>query len=81
MKLRFYYKPGCWFCDQAMEMLIGMKEKYSLEIEPVDITLDEELYELYRFDIPVIEFEDGTILHGRIRKKELLKIVNPEHKD
>lgn len=75
-KINFYYKPGCWFCDQAEEMLNGLKDKYSLEINKIDITEDEGLYELYRFDIPVIEFEDGTTLHGRIRKKDLIEKLN-----
>lgn len=57
-------------------MLNGLKEKYNLEINKIDITKDDELYELYRFDIPVIEFEDGTTLHGRIRKKDLLEKIS-----
>ncbi len=79
-RIKFYYKPGCWFCDQAEEMLMGFKERYGLEIEKIDITQDEELYELYRFDIPVIEFEDGTTLHGRIRKKELIQKLDSERR-
>lgn len=57
-------------------MLNGLKERYNLEINKIDITKDDELYELYRFDIPVIEFEDGTTLHGRIRKKDLLERIS-----
>ncbi|MCX7793443.1 MAG: glutaredoxin family protein [Thermodesulfovibrionales bacterium] len=75
MKVNFYYKPGCWFCDQAEEMLNGLKDKYGLEVNKIDITENDELYELYRFDIPVIEFPDGKVLHGRIRKKELLEKI------
>lgn len=73
MRINFYYKPDCWFCDQAEEMLNGLRDKYALEINKIDITQDDELYELYRFDIPVIEFPDGTVLSGRIRKKELIE--------
>lgn len=57
----------------AEEMLNGLKEKYNIEVNRVDITSDDELYELYRFDIPVFEFKDGSTLHGRIRKKDLLE--------
>lgn len=67
-----YTKPGCWLCDTAEDMLNGQRERYSLEVERKDITTDDELFELYRFDIPVIEFPDGSALHGRIRKKDLL---------
>ncbi len=73
IKVRFYYKEGCWLCATAEEMLNGLEEKYSLDIEKIDITSDDELYELYRYDIPVIEFEDGSTFHGRIKRKELLR--------
>jgi hypothetical protein len=73
VKLIFYYKDGCWFCDTAEEMLNGLTEKYVLIIEKIDIASSEDLYELYRFDIPVFEFRDGTTLHGRIKKKDLLE--------
>ncbi|MDI6728373.1 MAG: glutaredoxin family protein [Thermodesulfovibrionales bacterium] len=73
VRLTFYYKPGCWFCDMAEEMLNGLMGKYELEVNKIDITSDDELYELYRFDIPVFEFKDGSTLHGRIKKKDLLK--------
>jgi len=75
VKIKFYYKPNCWFCENAEAMLMGLEEKYNLKIEKIDITKDDELYELYRYDIPVLEFEDGSALHGRIKKKELLKKI------
>lgn len=57
----------------AEEMLNGLMGKYEIEVDKIDISSDDKLYELYRFDIPVFEFKDGSILHGRIRKKDLLK--------
>ncbi len=57
-------------------MLNGMKEKYNIEIEKIDITKDEQLYELYRYDIPVLEFENGSILYRRIRKRDILQSIN-----
>lgn len=71
VKITFYHKPECWLCDVAQEMLNGLEEKYNLQINKIDITTDDELYELYRYDIPVLEFKDGTALHGRIRLKDL----------
>lgn len=73
IRLTFYYKPGCWLCDTAEEMLNGLMGKYEIEVNKIDITSDDALYELYRFDIPVFEFKDGSTLHGRIKKKDLLK--------
>lgn len=73
VKLTFYYKEGCWLCDHAEELINGLKERYSVKIHKVAIDSDEDLYELYRFDIPVFEFKDGSTLYGRIRKKDLLE--------
>ena len=73
IKITFYFKEGCWLCDQAEEMLNGLKVKHDIAINKVAIDADDELYELYRFDIPVFEFQDGTNLYGRIKKKDFLK--------
>ncbi len=73
VKLIFYYKEGCWLCDTVEEMLNGFKVRHGIRITKVDIDSDEELYELYRFDIPVLEFRDGSTLNGRIKKKDFLK--------
>lgn len=73
VRVTFYYKDGCWLCDTAEEMLNGFKERYDVKVSKIDIDSDDELYELYRFDIPVFEFRDGSTLHGRIQKKDLLK--------
>lgn len=78
MKLTLYYKEGCWLCDAAEEMLNGLKERLGLEISRVNIASDDELYDLYRFDIPVLEFWDGSTLNGRIRKADLLRKIKGE---
>ena len=72
VRLTSYYKNGCWLCDTAEEMLNGLKEKYDIKVNKVAIDSDDAMYELYRFDIPVFEFRDGSSLHNRIRKKDLL---------
>jgi hypothetical protein len=75
VKLTFYYKEGCWLCDTAEEMINGFKQKYDIRVAKVAIDSDDDLYEEYRFDIPVLEFKDGTVLYGRIKKKEFLKTL------
>ncbi len=59
-------------CEHAQEMLNGLQVKHDLRINRVDIDSNDELYEMYRFDIPVFEFRDGSSLHGRIKKKNFL---------
>lgn len=73
VKITFYYKEGCWLCDHAEELVNGLKERYGIEVNKVAIDTDDDLYELYRFDIPVIEFRDGTMLNGRIKKQDIIR--------
>ena len=73
INLTLYFREGCWLCDKAEEMLNGLKEKYGIDLKKVSIDSNDELYELYRSDIPVLEFKDGSALHGVIKKKDLLK--------
>lgn len=76
VKVKFYTKEGCWLCDAAQELLNGVTQRHGLVIDHISIDSDEELYELYRFDVPVLEFPDGTTLHGRIRKKDLMGAID-----
>lgn len=75
VSITFYRKDGCWLCDHAEELLNGIIESCGLMINKVDIASSDELYELYRFDIPVVEFKDGSTLNGRIKKRELLRLI------
>ena len=72
VRIKFYTKDGCWLCDAARETLNGFRERYGIVQEDIDIASNEELYELYRFDVPVIEFEDGYTLHSHIKRKALI---------
>lgn len=80
VRIKFYFKDGCWLCDATQETLNGLAERYDLRIEKIDIDSSEELYELYRFDIPVLEFKDGSALHSQIKRKDLLQKLD-EHKE
>jgi hypothetical protein len=73
VNITYYHRPGCWLCDKAEEMLNGLVERYGINVTRVNIDNDEELYRLYRHDIPVMEFSDGSTMNGLIRKKELVK--------
>jgi len=75
VNVTFYYRSGCWLCDKAEEMLNGLQKQYDLSVRKVVIDSDPEVYELYRYDIPVLEFEDESALHGVIRKKDILAKV------
>ena len=75
VRITLYFKNGCWLCDQAEEMINGLKVQHDIKLTKVDIESDDDLYELYRFDIPVFEFRDGSTLNGRIKKRDFLRKI------
>ena len=80
VNLKLYYKEGCWLCEKAEEMLNGQVVKFDIRVKKIAIDSDDALYELYRYDIPVFEFADGSTLHGNIKKKDFLEKLD-ENKD
>lgn len=76
IKIDFYRKPGCWACDSAEDLLNGLAEKYDLDINKVDITTSNELYEEYHLDIPVLEFPNEECLWGEIKIKRLRAMLD-----
>lgn len=50
----FYTKPGCHLCEEAKREMeaAGLSDEYTFE--EVNIELDAEAYERYKFEIPVI---------------------------
>ena len=55
----FYTKPGCHLCEDAEELLDGLRNAYNLHITSIDITTDLAIYERYKYDIPVIVVQHG----------------------
>ena len=70
--ITFYHRPSCWLCDKAEEMLNGLVERYGINVTRINIDDDESLYDLYRYDIPVIDFKDGSTLNGNIKQKDFI---------
>ena len=70
MKVTFYTKNECTFCNLSLDMLRDLREALSLEFYIVDITGSLDAWRLYWDKIPVIEAGE-EILSGRINESEL----------
>ena len=51
--LIFYSKPGCHLCEGLYEKLNSL-QNLTLNIELRDITTNEEWFERYQYEIPVL---------------------------
>jgi hypothetical protein len=47
-----------------------------MDIEIVDITTDVDLFERYRYEIPVVAVESGGTVAGRITAEDLRRILH-----
>ncbi len=49
-----YSREGCCLCERARQLLHRLRGEFAFEIEEVEITRDPELYQQYRYVIPVV---------------------------
>ncbi len=70
-KITLYSKPDCPLCDKAEKVLRKLQRKFGYEVEVIDITQDEALFERYCFDIPVVVLNGVERFRGGLREEEL----------
>ena len=58
MKVEVYSKAECSLCDEAKRVLEDIRRRVPFDLVEVDIESDPNLYQQYRYDIPVV-FIDG----------------------
>jgi glutaredoxin len=74
----FYTKAGCHLCEEARDMLDDIAAETAYELTEIDIRNDADIFEQYRYRIPVIIINDETILEGRIAYRELARAFRTE---
>lgn len=71
-QVTFYTKAGCHLCDDARDMLDDIAEQHEYELTETDIRSTPELFEQYRYRIPVIIIDGTKTIEGKIDFDELL---------
>ena len=66
MRLVIYGKPDCCLCEKAGEIAGILRREYAFDTERVDITRDPDLYDRYRYAIPVLTLDGAEIARGRV---------------
>ena len=66
-----YTKAGCHLCDQARDILDEITAEIPYDLTEIDIRRDMELFEQYRYRIPVILLDETLIAEGRIEYSDL----------
>lgn len=69
-------KDDCQLCDEALDKIneeLPQNLRAKLQIEKVDITKNDDLFDRWRFEIPVFYFEDKYLCKNRIDIEKLVE--------
>ena len=67
MELVLVTRQGCHLCDQALALLRDLGHEPHL----ADVDIDEELFRLYDWRVPVVLADGGVIAEGNITRGPL----------
>ncbi|MDE3078140.1 MAG: glutaredoxin family protein [Chloroflexota bacterium] len=71
-----YSKPDCHLCEDAKEKLARLSARgYQLNVREQDITADPELFQRFRYVIPVVEVQ-GQTLQAPISEYKLERLIS-----
>lgn len=70
-----YTKPGCLLCVKAERVLRALQSELSFELVLTDITQDPQLYERYRYDIPVVLLDGVELCRHRVDVEKLRRAL------
>jgi glutaredoxin len=75
MKIKILSKPDCHLCDEAKETIQRVTKRLPIEMEVINIEKDPDLFNQYRYDIPVIFLDERKIFKHRVDEQKLRKIL------
>ncbi|MBK7894779.1 MAG: glutaredoxin family protein [Candidatus Promineifilaceae bacterium] len=62
LRVTLYTKMGCGLCDEVKHSLNLLQARYPHQLQEVDITQDEALFEKYRYTIPVVQIGEVELM-------------------
>jgi glutaredoxin len=69
----FYTKAGCHLCEEVRDILDDIAAQVDYELAEIDIRSDPNIFEQYRYRIPVIIIDETTVIEGRIAYSDLAR--------
>lgn len=74
MKLVLVTRRGCHICDDALSVL----RELGHEPELADVDLDDRLFQLYDWRVPVLLRDGRVVAEGRITRDEVIQRLGEE---
>lgn len=75
VKVRMYSRPGCGLCDEAREVIFGVRARVPFDYEEVDISGDDALELEYGIRIPVVCLDGQEWFEIQVDPGELAALV------
>ena len=63
MQVVLYSKPDCHLCDGVKADLLGLASEIGFVLQVKDIQTDPDLFDRFRYLIPVVDIENGPLLY------------------
>jgi glutaredoxin len=63
-------------CENAKAVLFSLEAEFDIEFEEVDILTDSQLFERYKYTIPVMIIDGQIILEARIDETKLRRALD-----
>ena len=71
-----YVRHGCHLCEDLLQQLSSLQQKYSFAYTPVDVDTDPTLRETYGHQVPVVTLGNKQICHYFLDQAALLQAVD-----
>ncbi len=77
-QLALYTTSHCHLCEQALALLISIKQEYPIEWLAIEISEDDKLIEKYGIRIPVLQRVDNqTELNWPFSADDIAMLISP----
>jgi hypothetical protein len=74
-RVTLYGKAGCCLCDEAREVVAGVRERVPFDLEEVDISTDPVLHRRYGERIPVVSVNGEDVLELQVDSASLERVL------
>ena len=73
--VRLYSRPGCHLCEDARDVILQVRDRFSFAFEEVDIDGDDDLVREYGIRIPVVEVDGEETFEIAVDAERLAALV------
>ena len=73
--VRLYTRPGCHLCEDARDVILQVRDRFSFTFEEVDIDGDDDLVREYGIRIPVVDVDGEEVFEIAVDAERLAALV------